>query len=50
MASIKLERKFWDVLGCSMFFFVCRDVKVFGDGTLFATQRDKWSRFKKTKH
>lgn len=38
MASIKLERKFWDVLGCSLFFFVCVDIGVFGDGTLFTTQ------------
>jgi hypothetical protein len=37
MASIKLERKFWDVLGCSLFFFNV-DVIVFDDGTLFATR------------
>ncbi len=26
------------MLGCSLFFFWCVDVGVFGDGTLFVTQ------------
>jgi hypothetical protein len=35
MAPIKLEQRFWDVLGC----ILCANACVFGDGVGFAMER-----------